>query len=789
MPESLIAPALVWGLVPRLIGVLYIIAFGSLIPQLTALIGSEGLGPIGMRLDRARRDFPGLRRFVDFPTLLWISSNDRTLRVIPWLGVAGGLICVYGGPCAPWAQGFCALLWLSLEPAMLIFPWDTMLQEAGFLTLFLPNVQPLPALEAVSAPYPAAAFMVRFLVLRLMFGFGKVKFVGSRKQDALYLRGFFVWCAPTRLGLLAHHWPAWLLRGFLGFMFAAEVIAPVLGFFTGPLRLVSFAMLVSLSVGIHLTGNWGYFNVGYALLCVCLLDTQSSIFDLGREPWASTLWEWPQLPLNALMAVLFVMGLMYLVGSESWTTRTLVKWPLDAFTWNRAWLRGLLAFLRFLSPLRLVNGYGVFPPHSPPPIFQMPVFEGSDDGVHWKRYRFRFMYSSVEEKPRFYAPHHPRLDQASAYSVHAIHDACLFGSLFGDGSPYNTYVGSSWMERMCQLLLEGHPTGKRLMGHNPFPDAPPKLMRVAMDAMTASSPEVRRATGEWWHVRRCGMFIMPHGKQSWPREIGAPQPEVFHPDWVEFKRRAAPLRAITAAFQRGEDVDAAVLTDSDLTPMDVRVFWTEFVPCVNLQRGDFSKHIEAAAALEARFSKTQIARFERVLERFAWLLRLRTERHQFADAQPKLPLETNFRYHMFLHELVMDGPEAYRSYLTDASRVVARLEQSSDARQLWTLAMVRHSSMVMHIATFRWTDMGKESHNIGIPGLFEYYPLLSSCPLPAEEWRPEVVMHANGEHTIEGFYPPPKKPAIAPRGARVGRSGGSATDSGRIPTEEMNPRA
>jgi hypothetical protein len=85
--------------------------------------------------------------------------------------------------------------------------------------------------------------------------------------------------------------------------------------------------------------------------------------------------------------------------------------------------------------------------------------------------------------------------------------------------------------------------------------------------------------------------------------------------------------------------------------------------------------------------------------------------------------------------------------------------------------------------------MGKESHNIGIPGLFEYYPLLSSCPLPDEQWRPEVVMHANGEHTIEGFYPPPTVAAVASRDVRVARAVRSATDSGHVRTEEMNPRA
>jgi hypothetical protein len=103
----------------------------------------------------------------------------------------------------------------------------------------------------------------------------------------------------------------------------------------------------------------------------------------------------------------------------------------------------------------------------------------------------------------------------------------------------------------------------------------------------------------------------------------------------------------------------------------------------------------------------------------------------------------------------MDGSEAYRGYLTSTERVVARLAQSSDARQIWTLAMVRHSAMVALMATFRWTEMGATSHERGVPGPFEYYPLLSAYPLPHEQFRPTFLMHPNGEHTIEGLYPPP----------------------------------
>ena len=70
------APELVWGLIPRFVGVIYVLAFGALIPQIQVLSGSRGHLPVREWLARIRRDFPGPRRFFEFPTLLWLNSSD-----------------------------------------------------------------------------------------------------------------------------------------------------------------------------------------------------------------------------------------------------------------------------------------------------------------------------------------------------------------------------------------------------------------------------------------------------------------------------------------------------------------------------------------------------------------------------------------------------------------------------------------------------------------------------------------------------------------------------------------
>jgi hypothetical protein len=756
-----LAPELVWGLIPRFVGVLYVLGFTALIPQHDVMPGSAHYFPLPPLQERMRRDFPGIRRFFEFPSVLWLNGSPGVMRAMPFIGTLCGCYAIYGGPYAFHALLLAWVLWLSLEARGLAFPWDTMLQEMGFLVLFLPMPQALPSLQASALPLPSVAFIVRWFVLRLMLGFGKEKFIGTQKSDLLYLRGFLVWQpVPTPLGWLAHHAPPWMLRGMLAFMFVAEVIAPVLGLFAGPLRLVSFALLVSLMLGIHATGNWAFFNIGYILLCTALLDTQSSILDLGSEPWSSQLLQWPDLAVHGVMALLFVVSLFYL-PSNSWSTRTWAHWPPDMIGLAHRWMplatriHRALEPLRWISPFRLVNGYGVFPPHAMPPVRLVPVFEGSDDGVHWKQYGYRHMPSFAESRPPFIAPYHARLDQYTYYVGMGFDPGSLFGSLFPYGNPYAVNTRVRPFDVLAQRILRHDRTLLDMLGHNPFPDAPPKLVRIGLLGMTPTRVRELRATGKWWHVRRFGTFFPARGLESWSERNLLTEPELFHPDFVDFKRRARPLQLIVQAHASGMSADQAVLTGSDLGVADLACFWDDLVPMLAESRGDFTRIHERAAAVSARFEPEQLLRLERVLERYAWLLRQRTEPYRWGRTEPSLPATSNFRYHMLLHEIVVDGREAYAATLADPALAASRAERSSDATQFWTLALLRYDQVMTHIATFRGSEMGVQSRDEGLPGIFEYYDLLVQVVPPGEEFSTRFIKHPDGEHTIVGFYPPP----------------------------------
>ncbi|MET0342163.1 MAG: lipase maturation factor family protein [Polyangiales bacterium] len=757
----MLSPELVWGLVPRFLGVIYIFAFISILPQHHTMAGAHNLASMQLLRDRVVQDFPGPRKFLSLPTLLWIFDSDTSQRAMCVIGALCGAAMIYGGPLAPCALVVAWMLWLSLEPRGLIFPWDTMLQEAGFLFLFLPVTETLPSLSATHLPLPTVAFMVRWLLIRLMLGFAKEKFLSTGKKEFLYLRGFFVWMPlPTPFGWLGHHAPAWLLRFSLFYMFVAECVAPLCALFTGPPRVFACFMLVTLMAGIQLTGNWGFFNIGYALLCVCMLDTQSSIFDLGKEPWASTATSWSDLPVHLTMGVMFVISLFYLVFTNSWITRAWANWNPDFFTLTAAQRKKFWSFYRALSPLRaiapfrVVNGYGVFPPKALPPMRVIPVFEGSDDGVHWKQYGYRFMPSFPDSRPPFIAPYHARLDQYAIYVPIGTDTNSYSGHMLPHVNPYIIASRSSLMHLVMQRLLEGDRKVLKQLGHNPFPDAPPKQVRLGLIAMTPTRPSELRATGHWWHIRRVGTLIPATTRVRWPEHLLLPTPELFHPDLLAWKRMSVPIRKLDAAIRAGGDTDAIVVAGSELTAADLAQFWGELVPMLVEARGDWSRVDERAAAVQARFSPEDLFRLERVLERYAWILRDKASPHWDLGKEPALPAMSNFKFHMLLLEVVLDGRAAYDAMLRDPSGIVARYADSTHATQLWTLGLLRHQQIMAHVRCYRTFELGIR----GIPNLpsfFEYYDFLCEVVPAGEEFRPEIVKHDDGEFTIAGFYPPP----------------------------------
>jgi lipase maturation factor 1 len=138
------------------------------------------------------------------------------------------------------------------------------------------------------------------------------------------------------------------------------------------------------------------------------------------------------------------------------------------------------------DPFRSVNSYGLFAVMTPsrPEI----VVEGSNDGIRWKTYEFAWKAGDPSRRPAFVAPHQPRLDWQMWFAA------------------LGTCERNPWLVRFVDRLLEGSPPVLGLLAVDPFPDAPPRMIRTTMydyRFTKLGEPDVKN---EWWRRRELGAY-------------------------------------------------------------------------------------------------------------------------------------------------------------------------------------------------------------------------------------------------------------------------------------------
>jgi hypothetical protein len=151
------------------------------------------------------------------------------------------------------------------------------------------------------------------------------------------------------------------------------------------------------------------------------------------------------------------------------------------------WPRPLPAVYNWVSPFRSFSSYGLFAVMTTtrPEI----IVEGSNDGLTWKAYEFKYKPGDLKRRPRFVEPHQPRLDWQMWFAA------------LGD------YRQNRWFVNFCVRLLEGSPDVLALLARNPFPNAPPKFLRAQVYEYHFTDFPTRRKTGQWWRREFKGDYI------------------------------------------------------------------------------------------------------------------------------------------------------------------------------------------------------------------------------------------------------------------------------------------
>jgi hypothetical protein len=455
------------------LGAVFAVAFVSYAVQARGLIGEHGIAPATEFLKMAQQAL-GADAPWRLPSLFWLGSSDQLLVAVCWIGVALSVVLALGMAPAPMALG-CWTLYLSLcsvSSPFLDFQWDILLLETALVAAVALPWRLRPDWSQEGMVRKVGRWLIWWLLFRLMFESGVVKLTWGDKTW-LELRAlqfhFETQCIPHFVAWYLHQLPPWALRTLCAFTMAAELIAPFCIVLPRRWRHAGAVAMIALQVGIILTGNFAFFNWLSIALCLPLFD-DAFWTRVPGTPSATTQTvspQWKYVVAGAFAAFDLLATVPSVIGSF----RVAVPDPLGGI----------------LDPLRSFNGYGLFRVMTTerPEI----IVEGSNDGVNWRTYEFRWKPGDVYRRPGFVAPHQPRLDWQMWFAA------------LGD------IRENSWFVRFLVRLLEGRPDVLSLIEKNPFPEAPPKYVR----ALLYDYHFTRRGeeTAAWWKRVQTRVYCPP----------------------------------------------------------------------------------------------------------------------------------------------------------------------------------------------------------------------------------------------------------------------------------------
>jgi hypothetical protein len=411
------------------------------------------------------------------PSLFHLHYSDRFLRLVAWVGVGLAAAAVVGLP----EQG---PAWVSMAAWLVLwalylsvvnvgqtfygFGWETLLLEAGFLAVFLG--------PAAQAPPTLVLWLYRWLLFRVEFGAGLIKLRGDRCWRDLTCLDYHheTQPLPGPLSWFFHHLPARLHRVEVLANHATQLVVPFGLFAPQPVARLSALVIVVTQAWLVASGNFSWLNLITIVLAAAALDDRLLAAVLPVDPPAAladpAAWQRAAVvALAVLVTVLSVRPARNLVGR-----RQLMNASFD--------------------PLRLVNTYGAFGAITR--VRREVVLEGTDEpapgpATVWAEYQFKAKPGNPRRRPRQVAPYHLRLDWLLWFAAM---------------SPPSAHP---WMAALVTRLLENDPATLRLLGHNPFPDHPPALVRARLYRYRFTTAAERRQTGAWWSRELLGDYLPP----------------------------------------------------------------------------------------------------------------------------------------------------------------------------------------------------------------------------------------------------------------------------------------
>ena len=482
----------------RFLGFVYFIAFLVAANQLVPLIGHHGLTPADVHLQRlVESQGSTWAAFRLMPSVFFWDCSDTMLRTVAWSGVVISAVVMCG-----YANSLMMLILWALYMSITnvgqywySFGWDIQIQETGFLAVFLcPLLDGRP--YSRRPPPVAVIWLYRWLIFRIMLGAGLIKIRGDecwRDLTALYYH-YETQPVPNPLSRTLHFMPHWFQRFGVMWNHFIELVVPWFIFFGRvpswekkvPLlntllqgsRHLAGLLMVSFQVILIFSGNLSFLNWLTIVPCLACFDDDfwkrllpQRLVQRMRQSSADPK---PALAVNITACAYTCVVIELSVGP----------------------VMNLLSPTQLMNTsffsLPLVNSYGAF--GSVDRVRQEIIIEGTNDlvpndGGDWREYPFVVKPGDLKRRPPIITPYHYRLD---------------WQIWFVRGGPVEAHP---WLVNLVWKLLHNDPRALGLLAGNPFPDAPPRFIRVSLYEYHFAKPG--NADGTWWERKRLGLVMPP----------------------------------------------------------------------------------------------------------------------------------------------------------------------------------------------------------------------------------------------------------------------------------------
>jgi hypothetical protein len=448
----------------RALALIYFTAFLVAVNQFVPLLGEHGLLPV-----------PDWVRHVPFrasPSLFYLFPTDAAFRTAAWLGVTVSAVALSGLPSRAGSLVTAAvwtLLWLlylsfvNVGQTFYGFGWETLLLETGFLAIFLGG--------RTTEPGVVITWLLRWLLFRLMFGAGLIKWRGDPCWLDLTCLDYYFETQPMPNPLTWYfHWlPAFVHRAGVVINHIVEIGVPFLYFAPQPVAAAAGLATIAFQLILIVSGNLSWLNWLTIVLAIATIDDRwLAWIPVHRPPLRS--------PTAARQTALHVVAVV--VGLLSVPPTLNILSPAQVMNTS-------------FEPLHLVNTYGAFGSITRERL--EIVIEGTDereitDGTRWREYEFKGKPGDPSRMPLQFAPYHLRLDWLMWFAA------------MSQPTDYE------WFVPFLLKLLQGDPGTLGLLRSNPFPDRPPHFIRAQHYRYRLTTPSERASSARWWSRELIGPY-------------------------------------------------------------------------------------------------------------------------------------------------------------------------------------------------------------------------------------------------------------------------------------------